>query len=282
MIQLSDLDTIVKMPKIMGVLNVTPDSFHAGSRVQSVDAAVRSAEAMVAAGATILDIGGEATNPQLDVTVSQVSVDEECNRVIPVVEKLRAHVDVDISVDTSKPEVMKAAVAAGATMINDQRALLRPGALEAAAQLAVPVCLMHMYGLHLREPNSQPYQNTLDEVKSFLQKRAEACVAMGIAPDSIIIDPGFGHGNYGKSTEENLYLINHIDQFVELGFSVMLGVSRKTTIGDVLQVPAAERLSGSLGLHVLAALRGVNIIRAHDVLETVQAVRMALSALAIR
>lgn len=282
MIKLSDLDQVMSMPKIMGVLNITPDSFYKGSCFEDRGAAVAAAQRMVDEGADILDIGGEATNPKLDVTVSQISAQQECDRVVPVIESIRHHVDVEISVDSSKPEVMRAAVEAGATMINDQRALTLPGAMQAAAELTVPVCLMHMYGLNVRQPNSQPYQQTLVEIRDFLRDRANACIAAGIDRSNIMIDPGFGHGNYGKSTEENLYLINHIDQFSELGFPVMLGVSRKTTIGDVLDVPADERLYGGLGLHVLAALRGVGIIRTHDVLPTVQSVKMALAAVAIQ
>lgn len=269
-------------PKVMGVINVTPDSFYAGSRAGDVDAALRHAATMVAEGADILDIGGEATNPKLDVTVSQVDAATELQRVVPVVQAIRQRFDITISVDTSKPDVMRAAIDAGANMINDQRALQLDGALAAAAELDVPVCLMHMYGLKQRQMDNQPLAEMLTEIKTQLLKRVEACVHAGIRRDNLIIDPGIGTGNYGKSTRENLYLINHLNEFADTGLPVLVGLSRKSMIGEILNVPPAERLYGGLGLAVLAMQRGAGIIRTHDVLPTVHALKMAYTALTIR
>jgi dihydropteroate synthase len=259
----------------MGVINITPDSFYAGSRCQNADQALKLAELMHKEGADIIDIGGEATNPKLDVSVSQVSVQEELDRVVKVVELIKAHVPIQISVDTSKPEVMEAAVKTGADMINDQRSLTFPGALEMAAKLNVPVCLMHMFGL-----NRKPYEDcalTLQEVKSYLEQRIKAALDAGIKPDHIIIDPGFGHGNYGKSTTENLFILKNLEQVIEIGCPVMVGLSRKTLIGEILNVKVEERLAGSLCLAILAAIKGAQILRVHDVKETAEAIRMLMA-----
>ena len=261
-------------------MNVTPDSFYAGSRAGSVDDALHMAETMVNEEADILDIGGEATNPNLDVTDSQIDVQEEVDRVAPVVEAIRARFDIDISVDTSKPEVMQAAVNAGATMINDQRALCMDGALAMAASLNVPVCLMHMYGLNNHDMNGQPLQTTLDEIKQFLLGRATVCMEAGIAKEHIILDPGAGTGNFGKSTKENLFILKETKQLVDLGYPVLMGYSRKSMIGDVLNgKPFDERLFGSIACAVMAAERGAAIVRVHDVGPTVDALRVTLAAL---
>jgi dihydropteroate synthase len=260
------------LPKIMGVINVTPDSFHASSRISSVDQAIQYAEQIKLEGADIIDIGGEATHPKLDVSQSKVSIEEELDRVIPIVQAIKSHVDIQISVDTSKPLVMQEAVKAGAGMINDQRALTMPGALAMAASLNVPVCLMHMFGIN-REPNVDCHK-TLIEIKEYLNQRCKAALDSGFKPENIIIDPGFGHGNYGKSTEENCYMLNHLEQLVAIGYPLMVGFSRKTFIGEILNLPIEERLIGSITAAILAAIKGAAIIRVHDVKETVQAIRV--------
>ena len=265
------------MPKIMGVINVTPDSFYTDSQAHDINTAVKKAHQMVTEGVDILDIGGEATSPHLNVTQTQVSVEEELDRVVPIVEAIRQRFDVTLSVDTSKPQVMQAAVAAGANMINDQRALRLDGALEMATTLNVPICLMQMYGLQ-RKVNQQTYSETLQEITQFLLQRVEACIQAGIKKQHIIIDPGVGGGNFGKSASENLYLINHLNQFVDTGFPVLIGMSRKSFIGDTLNISPQERLYGGLGLAVLATLRGAAILRTHDILPTIQAVKMVQTA----
>jgi len=254
----------------MGVINVTPNSFYAGSRCHTPEQALTLAKRMQLEGASIIDIGGEATNPTLDLNQASVSAAEELDRVIGSIELIKANLDIDISIDTSKPEVMAAAVKAGATMINDQRALILPGALEMVAALNVPVCLMHMYGPS-RQPNNDKAQ-TLNEIKDFLHQRIVAAIAAGISRQNIIIDPGFGHGNYGKSTAENCYILQHLNQIVAMGYPVMVGLSRKTLIGEILGVSIEERLAGSLALAILAAINGAHIIRVHDVKATAEAV----------
>jgi dihydropteroate synthase len=265
-------------PRVMGVINVTPDSFYAGSRVRDLDTALRIAEQMIQEGASIIDIGGESTQPLLDLSETQVSLQEELDRVLPIIKAIHERFDILISIDTSKAEVMSNAVEQGAKLINDQRALQYENALEMAASLRVSVCLMQMYGAHARVPNSQPYSQTLQEIKIFLLDRVEQCLKAGIKKEQIIIDPGFGHGNYGKSTEENLYLLKHLSQFVETGYPVLVGFSRKTMIGKVLGLPVEKRLYASLGLAVLAAINGAAIIRTHDVGATQEAIKMAMTA----
>jgi dihydropteroate synthase len=266
-------------PKIMGVINVTPDSFYASSRADGVDAAVALAHSMIDAGADILDIGGEATNPKRNVTVSQVSAEEEIDRVAPVIEAIAAITDVTLSVDTSKPEVMQAAVSAGATMVNDQRALKLTGALEMAASLNVDVCIMHMFGCS-RTLGEEPKSDMFAAVKAFLLGRAQACMSAGIAQEHIILDPGFGTGNYGKDTPENLYMLSHFDELVALGYRTLVGVSRKTMIGEILHyAPPEERLYGSLGLAALAVMQGASVLRVHDVNETAQMVKVLSAAI---
>lgn len=269
------------IPKIMGVINVTPDSFYAGSRAQSIDDIFQLAEQMVQEGADILDIGAEATNPNLDLSVSVVSTQQELDRLAGVIEGLSTRFDVMLSIDTSKPEVMQAAVAAGAQMINDQRALLRDGALAVAAQCQVPVCLMQMFGPNARTFNDQPYADTVQQIADFLQQRIDACLQAGIAKEQLMVDPGFGTRNFGKSTQENLYLLAHVDRIQALGYPVLMGFSRKSMMGEVLGVPPEERLYGSLGLAVLGAQKGAAILRVHDVGPTVQAVTVAMATQAM-
>jgi len=262
-------------PHIMGVINTTPDSFSDGGTLYKheqlqLDATVERARTMVAAGATILDIGGESTRPG----AAPVPLVEELHRVVPVVEKLRAELDVIISVDTSSAAVMRAAAAAGAHLINDVRALRREGALEAAAQTGLPICLMHMQGEPDAMQSAPQYHNVVLEVREFLAERIAACEAVGITRARLLIDPGFG---FGKTVTHNLELLNALDQFQPLNLPVVVGLSRKSLIGKLLGRPVGERLSASLALAVLAVERGAAIIRTHDVRETADAIAMVVA-----
>ena len=262
-------------PRIMGVINTTPDSFSDGGTLYSndrlqLDATVERARAMVAAGAAILDIGGESTRPG----AQPVSLDEELHRVVPVVEKLRADLNVVISVDTSSPEVMRAAAAAGAHLINDVRALRREGALEAAAETGLPICLMHMRGEPDAMQTDPQYRDVVLEVCEFLSERIAACEAAGIARERLLLDPGFG---FGKTVAHNLELLAGLDQLQRLELPVLVGLSRKSLIGKLLGRDVGERLSASLALAVLAAERGAAIVRTHDVRETADAVAMVVA-----
>lgn len=260
-------------PQIMGVLNVTPDSFSDGHCHFDVGLAVARAKEMINEGATLIDIGGESTRPG----AHPVPVELELQRVIPVLSALIKETDVPISVDTSKPEVMLAAIEVGASMINDIFALRMPGALEAVKYSDAYVCLMHMQG----EPRSMQehpnYQNVLQEVGDFLQERIDACLQAGIKPKRIVLDPGFG---FGKTVQHNLQLIRHFDELcARFNYPIMVGVSRKSTVGAVLDAPVDERLAGSLALTVLALERGARIIRTHDVRATQEAVKMTWATL---
>ncbi len=266
------MDTLIKSKQVlvMGVLNVTPDSFFDGGQYTSLGAAVDQAVAMQKSGADIIDIGGESTRPGAPA----VSTEDEVNRVVPVIKAIRKKSDIKISIDTSKPEVMRQAVAAGANIINDVRALTEKGALEAAVALGVPVCLMHMQG----EPNSMQdkpqYCSVVDEVHDYLLSQIDRCIAAGLNKNQIWIDPGFG---FGKTLAHNLSLLKHTQRFAETGHPVLVGMSRKSMIGAMLDVPAEERLTGSLALANIAVMNGATIIRAHDVKETVETVKICLA-----
>ena len=256
-------------PQVMGILNVTPDSFSDGGDFFSVTAAVARARSLVEEGAAIVDVGGESTRP----SAAAVGEAEELRRVIPVIEALASTIPVPISIDTSKPRVMREAVAAGAGLINDVRALRLPGALEAVAELGVPVCLMHMQG----EPGSMQrtpgYGDVVAEVRDFLAERIEACVRAGITRQRVMVDPGFG---FGKTLAHNLELMRGLDRLHALGAPILVGVSRKSMIGALLgDAPVDARLYGSIAAAVVAVMRGAAIIRAHDVRATVDAVRAA-------
>lgn len=254
-------------PQVMGVLNVTPDSFSDGGQFVTPDAAVAHARRMAEEGAAIIDVGGESTRPG----AAPVSVEEELRRVIPVIEAVAAEVPVVISIDTRKAAVMRAAVAAGAGMINDVCALQEEDALEAAAQLKVPVCLMHMQG-EPRTMQAEPhYEDVVAEITTFLAARAAMCERAGIPREQLLIDPGFG---FGKALEHNLQMLKHLADFRALGLPMVVGVSRKSLIGAVLDVPAAQRLYGSIALAALAVWQGAALIRAHDVAATVEAIKM--------
>jgi dihydropteroate synthase len=257
-------------PRVMGILNTTPDSFSDGGAYLSTEAAIRHAWQMLEEGADIIDVGGESTRPGAQA----VAETEELRRVVPVIEALARERPVPVSVDTSKAAVMRAAVAAGAGMINDVRALRGPGCLEAALDAAVPVCLMHMQG-EPRDMQSQPrYSDVVGEVRAFLAQRIDECVQAGIACDKLLIDPGFG---FGKTLEHNLALFRHLRQLGDLGAPLLVGVSRKRMIGALLGGAAVEqRVYGSVAAAVLAAAQGAAILRVHDVRPTVEALRVAV------
>ena len=253
-------------PVVMGVLNVTPDSFSDGGLYRGIDDAVAHGRRMAEQGAAIIDVGGESTRPG----AAAVDAEEELARVIPVIERLARVLDVPISADTSKPEVIGAAVAAGAGMINDVRALREPGALETAAASGAAICLMHMLG----EPGGMQadprYEDVVTEVRAFLAARVEACASAGIAPRRLCIDPGIG---FGKRPEHNLALLGRLDELTAGAIPVLVGVSRKSLIGIITGRATADRLAGSVALAALCAEHGAAIVRAHDVAETVDAVR---------
>ena len=255
------------IPLVMGIVNVTPDSFADGGRFVEEAAAVAHAVDLIAGGADILDIGGESTRPG----ASEVSADEELDRVIPVIEHLTREFDVPVSVDTSKAIVMRESVSAGATMINDVCALESEGALATVAELGVPVCLMHMQGNPHSMQDAPAYDDVTNEVRDYLRARIDACLAAGIATHDIIIDPGFG---FGKAFEHNLQLMRELDQLVELGYPVLVGLSRKSMIGVMTDRDVDDRMAGSLALALLAAQHGAAIIRAHDVAQTVDVLKV--------
>ncbi len=254
-------------PQVMGILNVTPDSFSDGGRFTARDAALRHAEQMVAAGATLIDVGGESTRPGARI----VSPIEELERVAPVVEAIARNLDVIISVDTSTPAVMRESARLGAGLINDVRSLQRDGALEAAADTGLPVCLMHMRGEPGNMQDNPQYADIVVEVRDFLAERMAACSAAGIPVERIVLDPGFG---FAKTLEHNLSLFKHMGELLALGRPLLVGVSRKSMIGKVLGHEVGGRLYGSLGLAALALTKGTHILRVHDVAETVDVVRM--------
>ena len=258
-------------PAVMGVLNVTPDSFSDGGRYFQLADALRRAEVMVEEGAALIDVGGESTRPG----APPVSVQEELDRVLPVVERLARELPVPISVDTSKPEIIREVARAGAGLINDVRALRLPGALEAAAASGLPVCLMHMRGEPATMQQEPVYADVVAEVHAFLAERIRVCESAGIPRERILIDPGFG---FGKTLDHNLTLLRHLDRFTDLAAGVLVGISRKSMIGALLNAPVDKRLSGGLAAAVIAFWQGANIIRAHDVRETVQALCVCAAA----
>uniref|UniRef100_A0A486XP23 Dihydropteroate synthase n=1 Tax=Rheinheimera sp. BAL341 TaxID=1708203 RepID=A0A486XP23_9GAMM len=257
----------LSQPVVMGILNVTPDSFSDGGRFKQLDAALYQAEQMLAQGAAILDVGGESTRPG----AADVTEQDELARVIPVISAIRQRFDCVISVDTSKAAVMSAAVQAGADMINDVRALQEPGALAVAASAQLPVCLMHMQGAPRQMQHNPQYQDVVAEVKQFLLQRAAQCELAGIRKEHIILDPGFG---FGKSLAHNYALLQQLEEFAADGYAMLAGMSRKSMIGKLLNEPVDHRLAGSLACATIAAIKGAHIIRVHDVKETVQAVRV--------
>ena len=251
----------------MGILNITPDSFSDGGIFLSPEKAIAQALRMAEEGADIVDVGGESTRPG----ARPVSVQEELDRVLPVVEALHGRIPLPISIDTSKPEVMRAAVTAGAGFINDVRALREPGALEAAAQLEVPVCLMHMRGEPRTMQDEPRYADVVGEVRDFLGQRRDACLEAGIPASRLVIDPGFG---FGKTLEHNIELLRGLKKLGNLGLPVLAGLSRKSMIGKALGLPVEQRLHASVALALMAVQQGARIVRVHDVGPTVEALRM--------
>jgi dihydropteroate synthase len=253
---------------VMGIVNVTPDSFSDGGAHATTDAAMAHGLRLVEQGADLLDIGGESTRPG----AADVSVDEEIARVVPVIELLAKECALPISVDTSKPEVMRAAVAAGAGLINDVYALRREGALDTAAELRVPVVLMHMQGEPRSMQEAPHYDDVVGDVHRFLTERIFAAEMAGIAKRSIVIDPGFG---FGKNTAHNLSLLAQFERFVELGVPVLAGLSRKRSLGELTgRDLASDRVAASVAAHLIAAQRGAKLLRVHDVAETVDALKV--------
>jgi dihydropteroate synthase len=258
--------------RVMGVLNVTPDSFFDGGRYTTTTTALAHARGLLDDGADILDIGGESTRPGAQA----VSEAEELDRVLPLLETLRAECDqrgVAISVDTRKPAVMRAAVAAGASMINDVNALRAPGALDAIATAEAPiaVCLMHMRGEPVTMQQAVVYNDVVADVRTFLHERADACRAAGIAHERIVVDPGFG---FGKTVDHNLVLLRRLEEIVALGYPVLAGLSRKSTIGALTGRALDDRVAGSVAAALAAVARGAAIVRVHDVRETVDALKV--------
>lgn len=254
-------------PQVMGILNVTPDSFSDGGRYQATQIALERAYQMVEEGAAIIDVGGESTRPG----AKSVGANEELDRVLPIIESLSNEIPVPISIDTSKPEVMREAVRAGAGFINDVAALQIPGALDVAADCSVPVSLMHMKGEPGTMQTAPHYNNVVIQIRDFLLQRVAACESHGIAKERLILDPGFG---FGKTLAHNLTLLQKLSTFVETGLPVLVGISRKAMIGAILDAKVEDRLFGSVAAAVMAASAGAQIIRVHDVKETVDALKI--------
>jgi dihydropteroate synthase len=257
----------------MGILNVTPDSFSDGGQYDNFDQAVRQAATMVEGGAAIIDIGGESTRPG----AGSVDVQQELDRVIPVIEAVRSITDVPISIDTSKAEVMREAISAGAGMINDVCALQGQGALQAATDLQVPVCLMHMRGEPRTMQQNPEYDDVVAEVADFLESRVAACEAAGLSEEMLILDPGFG---FGKTHIHNVELLANLRQLRVRGRPMLVGVSRKSTLGDLTEREVHERMPASVAAAVVAVMNGADIIRAHDVQATVDALKIAQAVIA--
>lgn len=264
----------LSLPNVMGILNVTPDSFSDGGRHAAPDQALRHAEQMLADGAAIIDIGGESTRPG----AAAVTEEEELSRVIPVVEAIAARLDVAISVDTSSAAVMRESAAAGAHLINDVRSLTRAGALTAAADSGLPVCIMHMNGEPQIMQTAPHYDVAVEEaVLSYLREHIDICVQAGISRQQILLDPGFG---FGKTHEHNYRLLNRLERLHELGLPLLTGLSRKRMIGEAGGSPVADkRIIGSVTGAVICAMKGAKILRVHDVRETAEAVRIVTATL---
>jgi len=276
----ADITLDLSKPHVMGVLNVTPDSFSDGGRYVdgaansvNLDFALQTVEKMIADGASIIDVGGESTRPGAAI----VSAQHEMDRVLPVVEAIRSNFSVVVSVDTSTAQLMTEAVAAGAGLINDVRALSRDGALEAARDTGLPICLMHMQGEPQTMQQNPYYEDVVTDVIDYLDARVTACCEAGIARGKLLLDPGFG---FGKTLQHNLELLDRLDEFERLKLPLLVGMSRKGMIGQVLDKPVNERLYGSLAVAVMAVANGAHIVRRHDVAATADVVKMAAAVMA--
>jgi len=257
----------LSFPHVMGILNVTPDSFSDGGKHNALVDALTHTNEMVNAGATIIDVGGESTRPGAD----EVSIEEELERVIPVIDAIAQRFEVWISVDTSKADVIREAARVGAHIINDVRSLSEPGALDAAAATGLPVCLMHMQGEPRTMQQAPAYENLINEVDTYFAQQIARCEAAGIKKERLILDPGFG---FGKNLSHNYELLAHLSDFHHFGLPLLVGMSRKSMIGQLLNVGPSQRLTGSLSCAVIAAMQGAQIIRVHDVKETAEAMRV--------
>lgn len=262
----------LSVPRVMGIVNVTPDSFSDGGKYESTEKAVEHAMQLVAEGADILDIGGESTRPG----ATPVRLQDELVRVIPVIERLLKIAGVPLSIDTYKPKVMRAAIAAGADIVNDVRALQEPGALEVVAGSQVGVCLMHMQGTPQTMQLDPQYEDVVSEVNAFLAQRLAAAEAAGIARERVVLDPGFG---FGKKTEHNLLLLQQLDKTLAIGRPLLAGLSRKSVLGQITGGDIRVRLHASLAASVIAVMKGARIVRVHDVKATVDALKVVAAVL---
>ncbi|ANS84524.1 Dihydropteroate synthase [Vibrio scophthalmi] len=262
----------LSQPHVMAILNVTPDSFSDGGQFHSLDNALMQAEKMITAGVSIIDIGGESTRPG----APDVTLEEELARVIPVIKAIRAKYDVWISIDTSKAEVMRQAIAAGADIINDVRSLREPGALEVAAHAGLPICLMHMQGQPRSMQTNPHYDDLLQEVGDFLQERIDACEAVGIAREQLILDPGFG---FGKTLAHNYQMLAHLERFHQFNLPLLAGMSRKSMLFKLLDKAPSECVAASVSCATIAAMKGAQIIRVHDFEQTLDAVKVVSATL---
>lgn len=262
-------------PQVMGILNVTPDSFSDGGRYSQIDSALRHANEMIQAGATIIDIGGESTRPG----AAEVSLDEELERVIPVAEAIAKNFEVWVSIDTYKPEVMRESHRVGVHLVNDIRALQEPGALDVAIETGMPVCLMHMQGMPRTMQQDPQYENVVAEVDAFFVEHIDRCVNAGMDRNKLLLDPGFG---FGKSLKHNYQLLSHLADFHHFGLPLLVGMSRKSMVGQLLNVPPDQRVIGSVACAIIAAMQGAQIIRVHDVKETAEAMRIVEATLSAK
>ncbi|SPZ53043.1 Dihydropteroate synthase [Serratia quinivorans] len=272
--QLTVRDTTFDLshPRVMGILNVTPDSFSDGGQHNSLNQALLHAHALISAGATMIDVGGESTRPG----AAEVSEEEEIARVVPVVEAIARRFEVFISVDTSKAGVIRESALAGAHLINDVRSLQEPGALAAAVETGLPVCLMHMQGEPRTMQQAPRYDDLIGNVNAFFQRHIERCNAAGITNQKLLLDPGFG---FGKNLAHNYQLLARLSEFHHFGLPLLVGMSRKSMIGQLLNVPPEQRVIGSVACAVIAAMQGAQIVRVHDVKETVEAMRVVEATL---